>query len=431
MNFNCPSCKMLLQAPPQASGRVVNCPGCGTGIRIPISPNAAGPMTGSSSKAGSPGKPSKRLDPSGTGVSAWISMGWGVLGTIVIVLLLLPFQKSFLGDVFFSGGWVNYAELFLFCWGMAILAMKTRKTRRQSDALLLDVLPHSLGEEINHENVDVFLNNIYQLPPRARESLMVARIQKGLEVFQGRGNNAEVASFLSSQSDVDANRITGTYSLLKVFLWSIPILGFIGTVLGLSIAMQNFGSADLADMAQLKKSVSDITGGLATAFNTTLLGLILSMILMFPMSAMQKREDDMLTDIDAFCSGILLTRLNDGAAAGSSGANTPPQEWMEQILLRQGEFLETLINHTTTMTEVAEALEQRSAQHQQTVQEAFHKSVEKLTETSSKAIAENVKATGAYFNALKDGLGGLNEVLKNLGEKQVVIQQKKKGWFGS
>jgi biopolymer transport protein ExbB/TolQ len=377
------------------------------------------------------GKSAKRPDPSGTGVGAWLSMAWGAGATVIIVLMLLPFQKTFLGDVFFSGGWVNYAEMFLFCWGMAILALKVRKTRRQSDALLLDVLPHNLGDEINHENVEIFLDHIYKLPARARESLMVARIQKGLEVFHGRGNNAEVASFISAQSDVDANRITGTYSLLKVFLWSIPILGFIGTVLGLSLAMQNFGSADLADMAQLKKSVSDITGGLATAFNTTLLGLILSMILMFPMSAMQKREDDMLTDIDAFCSGILLTRLNDGGSAGGGNHDAPPQEWMEQILLRQGEFLEALVGHSTAMKEMAQSLEERSRDHQQKVQDEFRKSVEKLTEVSAKAITENVKATGAYFNSLQEGLGGLNKVLKDLGEKQVIIQQKKKGWFGS
>jgi hypothetical protein len=428
MNFNCPQCQMLLQAPPQAAGRVVNCPGCGHGIRIPFPASGAG---GANAAAKQGGKSSKRSDPSATGVGAWMSLGWGLAGTVLIVLLLLPFKGTFFGDVFFTGGWVNYAELFLFSWGMAIVALKVGKTRLQSDALLLDVLPRNLGDEINHENVGVFLHHIDQLPPRVRGSLMVTRIQKGLELFQGRGNNSEVASFITAQSDVDANRISGTYSLLKVFLWAIPILGFIGTVLGLSVAMQNFGSADLADMAQLKKSVSDITGGLATAFNTTLLGLILSMLLMFPMSAMQKREDDMLTDIDAFCSGILLPRLNDGGAS-KSALEAPPQEWMEGIMQRQGEFLEALVAHTHTLTEAAQHIEKQAGDHQQKVQDEFHRTMEKLTETATKSIAENVKATGSYFNALQEGVGNLNRVLKELGDKQVVIQQtKKRGWFGS
>ena len=93
--------------------------------------------------------------------------------------------------------------------------------------------------------------------------------------------------------------------------------------------------------------------------------------------------------------------------------------------------MEALVGHSAAMKEMAQSLENRAKEHQQKVQDEFHKSVEKLTEVSSKAIAENVKATGAYFNVLQEGLGGLNKVLKDLGEKQVVIQQKKKGWFGS
>lgn len=412
---------MLLQVTPQLAGREVTCPGCEAPIRLPA-------MSGTAAKAGKAlAVRSKAPDTTPTAVSTWQSLAWGAGATAAIAGLLYPFSKTFLGEVFFSGGWVNFAELLLFCWGMAILGLKIRKTRRQRDALLVEVLPHSLGEEITRDNVGVFLDHLAQLPARVRRSLMVARIQKGLQLFEGRGSNTEAAAFLSAQSDVDANRITGTYSLLKVFLWAIPILGFIGTVLGLSIAMQNFGSADLADMTQLKKSVSDITGGLATAFNTTLLGLILSMILMFPMSAMQKREDDMLTDIDAFCSGVLLPRLNDGGAFQGSGA-PPTPEWMEDIMRRQGDYLHALVEHTAVIQQAASNMEARAAAHQQLVQDEFVKNIEKFTSAASKSITDNVKATGSYFNALSEGLKGLNDVLRDLGEKQVVIKQKK-GWF--
>ena len=42
---------------------------------------------------------------------------------------------------------------------------------------------------------------------------------------------------ISSMSDVDANKVAGSYSLIKVFLWAIPIMGFIGTVLGIGTAI--------------------------------------------------------------------------------------------------------------------------------------------------------------------------------------------------
>jgi len=62
-------------------------------------------------------------------------------------------------------------------------------------------------------------------------------------------------------------RIAGSYALLKVFLWALPILGFIGTVLGLSVAMSGFGATDLTDINALKGAVGSITSGLSSAFN--------------------------------------------------------------------------------------------------------------------------------------------------------------------
>jgi hypothetical protein len=41
-----------------------------------------------------------------------------------------------------------------------------------------------------------------------------------------------------------------------------------------------------------------------------------------------------------------------------------------------------------------------------------------------------MKMTSQYISALETGIRGLNTVLKELGEKQIVVQQvKKKGWF--
>jgi hypothetical protein len=66
--------------------------------------------------------------------------------------------------------------------------------------------------------------------------------------------------------------VQSSYTLSNVFIWAIPILGFIGTVIGIGQAVGAFsGSLDQAqDISLLKKSLNDVTGGLATAFDTTL-----------------------------------------------------------------------------------------------------------------------------------------------------------------
>jgi hypothetical protein len=85
-------------------------------------------------------------------------------------------------------------------------------------------------------------------------------------------------------------------------------------VQGLSIAV---GSLDMTDPSKFKDAISSLTGGLGIAFDTTLLGLVLSMIMSFPMATMQKQEEETLTLIDAFCTEKLLPRLNDTGSRGS------------------------------------------------------------------------------------------------------------------
>ena len=46
------------------------------------------------------------------------------------------------------------------------------------------------------------------------------------------------------------------------------------------------------------------------------------------------------------------------------------------------------------------------------------------------SMTESMRLTAQYLSGLEAGLGGLNTVLAQLGEKQVVVQQvKRKSWF--
>ncbi len=46
------------------------------------------------------------------------------------------------------------------------------------------------------------------------------------------------------------------------------------------------------------------------------------------------------------------------------------------------------------------------------------------------ALRDSMKLTSQYIGGLETGIRGLNTVLKELGEKQIIVQQvKKKGWF--
>ncbi len=424
------------------AGHNVNCPGCGERISVPKeTPPPAGTETAKDTR--------KRggwheTDPSN--VSMWRSLFLGLIGMAVAVGILQAVRQSFVGQIFFSGGWVTYTEFVLFFWGLGMLFLKNRKNKLQRAALLLDVLPKGIAPHIKQDNVGRFIAHLYGLPEHLRDSMMVNRIRKALELFEARTNNSEVSGIMNAQSNVDANRIAGSYALLKVFLWALPILGFIGTVLGLSYAMAGFGSTDLADVNALKGAVGSITAGLSSAFNTTLLGLLLSMLLIFPMSATQKREEDCLTDIDAFCNEHLLPRLNDGGSGstGTSATTTTapgtPQamgEMFREIAVIQKQFVtdlqkiaESVQDLTTVVKYAAQQIDDRSKAHQQRVEEKLGKSMDELMAKTSESVATSGRGVEKYVGRLAAGIESLNNALAVLGEKRIVLHRpQSRGWF--
>ena len=218
------------------------------------------------------------------------------------------------GSTMATGQWVPYTEVFLFFWAATMLVGKLRKIRRQQRALLFDVLPSDIGEKITEKNLDKFLEYISELPKNAVGSFLVTRCVRGLEHFRVRKSAADTATMLSSQSDLDAGSVDSSYTMFHVFIWAIPILGFLGTVIGVSSAVGGFTDtlSSSSDMESLKVGLKSITGGLGTSFDTTLVALAMAMILTFPVSALQKLEGDVIGDVDEYTNEYLLRRLEDG-----------------------------------------------------------------------------------------------------------------------
>lgn len=463
---------MQLKAEPEMAGKVVRCPGCNTKLSIPANIGAPPPpsglppppsgLPGADGAVQGPGAPSdaengaqqeyqesyqqqsarggwEEADPANPSIFA--ALGIGLVLTLTWYGILFPFgvgkygdpaanSLDYVHDLFYERTWVNMLESFFFFFAVAILWLKGKKLRHQKDAMYLDVLPSDLGQEINSQNVGHFVDHLYGLPARLRDSMMVNRIRKGLELFEVRQNNSEVNTMLSAQSNIDSARVGGSYSLVKVFLWAIPILGFIGTVLGLSSAIGSIDLTDTSDLDKIMGSIGNVTSGLGTAFDTTLLGLVLALFLNFPISALSKAEDDNLNNIDAFCNEVLLPRLNDGGGIAGGDTNGMMDTLVKAVANSQKEFLVDLNALSAKIKDYADNLDKRAAAHQERVDTEFAMSLNRMREDLTNAVKDSVKTTTEYTRALSSGIQGLNNVLTELGGKQVIIHQTvKKGWF--
>ena len=380
---------MQLIAEPQMAGQIVKCPACNAKVQVPLAPegddghgSAAG--TGAHSSTRTFRAVWKEQDP--TNPNALLSLGIGLGITVIWFAIIYFFQApagkvssefttgETLANLFYKHFSVSFANTLFFCWAAAICYLKLLKLRHQRRAMLLDVLPMELGEQISVKNVGVFIDHVYGLPETLRDSLMVNRIRKALEFFEARQNVADVSSLMSSQSAIDGSRIIGSYILVRAFLWAIPLLGFIGTVVGLSHAISGMSFSNVEDVSKIVGSINSVTSGLGTAFDATLLGLIFAVLLNFPLNSLAKHEEEALNDIDAFCNEVLLPRLDDGAAAaaqekGAQASMPGNMEAVAEIMVRavhsaQSEFLTDLNALSTRMLDYANALEFRNEQYQ-------------------------------------------------------------------
>lgn len=82
-----------------------------------------------------------------------------------------------------------------------------------------------------------------------------------------------MSEILRAQAENDEDQMESSYALVKGFIWAITVLGFIGTVLGLSQAIGSFGTVLVQSegLKYLKTSLQQITSGLAVAFDQLLL----------------------------------------------------------------------------------------------------------------------------------------------------------------
>jgi biopolymer transport protein ExbB/TolQ len=234
-------------------------------------------------------------------------------------------RQSYVGVLLTERSWVVHCTVFLTLWAFAIMAVKLVKLAGQQTALTYDLLPADPTTKIHPGNIDLVLGHIRQLPVNPARSFLVKRVLLALHHFKSRQSVQEICSVLSSQAETDAAMVNSSFTMLKVLIWGIPILGFIGTVVGISEAVAGFTqSVQAADnLDVVKAALGDVTKGLAVAFDTTLIGLVLSIAVMFPTNSLQKAEDDLLSAIDGYANEKLLPRLS---APAETLAGTPGRE---------------------------------------------------------------------------------------------------------
>lgn len=248
-----------------------------------------------------------------TVASAPLWLGVAAILTVACAMaLVLVAPRSYLLEMM-NRCWTNWAVVFFSWWCLGILAAKWMKTSIQMRALrAVEIVPRRGDFVLSPGTSGEVLRRIKVVADRPKDFILFRRIEMALSNLGNIGEVRDVGAVLESQADSDASAVDSSYTVIRSLIWTIPILGFIGTVVGLSQAIGSF--TDVlnqagGDSASIKSKLGPVVGGLATAFETTLVALLAAVSIQLLSTWVFKREESLLDGITDFTNEHVLSRL--------------------------------------------------------------------------------------------------------------------------
>ena len=208
-------------------------------------------------------------------------------------------------------GWTSYAMVTLFVLAIVILFVKWRKLSFQSKAFKIELIPVGNNFALTSDTALDVIKILNESVDDPKRFVLFNRIERALLNLKNVGNLSDVSEMLRSQAENDESHMDLSYGLLSGIIWVIPILGFIGTVVGLSGAIGGFGAVLNTDasVSSLRDNLAPVTNNLGIAFDTTFVALVLAMIIQMLMTFLRKQEELFLDACRDYAHVNVISRL--------------------------------------------------------------------------------------------------------------------------
>jgi biopolymer transport protein ExbB/TolQ len=225
------------------------------------------------------------------------------------------------------------AVVVLFFCCLAALLAKALASLKERYALSQNLVPAWDGKPIPPAEVTKLQQALNLLAGSVVNTCAGRRVANILNFVSSRNSAADLDDQMRTLADNDAMALDGSYALMRFIIWAMPILGFLGTVLGITAAIAGI------DPEQLEKGgAGAVTDGLTQAFDATALALGLTLVAMFLNSMVEKLEQGLLERVDQYADAELAHRFQRTEIAASGGGMATPMPMLEQLIDKQAAF---------------------------------------------------------------------------------------------
>lgn len=236
-----------------------------------------------------------------------LSISLGVLTSLSIYLLLIASKPEPLAKFFLERGVIQPIILSVAMVVVYYCMFRFQKIKREvksaSKNWLLDDLQFTTQRLKNIGNTLKLLNQ--------SKSIVANRQIRILHFFMESDSRNVARELQKDDAEASQTDIENGYAVVRTMIWMMPMLGFLGTVLGISVSISGFSGllVGLSNLTTVKAGLGRVTSGLSTAFDTTLLGIVCAITCMLIASICEKWEYELSQKINANVTDGLLHKL--------------------------------------------------------------------------------------------------------------------------
>jgi len=250
---------------------------------------------------------------------------------MLAVALTFPFGLMvFNPTLMFERGWEQYLGTGIYVWAVVTLAGELRRlwanerAFEDAPALLAGLGTPGVGAKPARRGAGP---DDRTLPSRVRQLSHYLQEARTPPVAQLMEINRE-------ESGLDQEQAAGRFALTKYILYLLPVIGFIGTVEGISKALMNISRVlpMVKDLDGFMGNLTSVTSALQIAFDSTLLALFLSAALMLVQTLVYRRSEDLLARVDRWVVQHVLPKFGaDGASGGGAARDDPAAAQLDRL----------------------------------------------------------------------------------------------------
>ena len=234
--------------------------------------------------------------------------GYGLM-SISFGVLIATRISSFYFDIpfLFERGFIQYVTVtafsfvFFFCVAKLILIYNQRN--QMKDLWLSDYIKF---DKPDSQELADFASRL-----RDRKDLLSYVMRRVIKIYIKTESRDNTLDYLQAETELRREKVYSTFTFVRTICYSLPMLGFLGTVIGISQSIGKFSTMlnGSSNLLEIKQTIGGVTGGMSTAFDTTLLALTLGIISVVLLSLTEDYENGLHNSVEEYCNENLIPRI--------------------------------------------------------------------------------------------------------------------------